>query len=407
MSDRRLRTLTAFHIGGIGGPQRSLTQAMGWLAERGDVEFLVPEHGETEAEYSAIGPVTVCDYQALTYARGIRGGTRVIRRQRHDIAFFRAEIRRRRPDLVVAVTTVLPALLVAARLERVPTIVFAAELYDQEWKSAPLLRLWGELLARATAVLSDGIVCCSSAVAQQFPRRGRQPVVVAYPPIGLEYAAGERDAGRRRYGLDGAQPCLAVVGSISRGRGQDVALRAFAHVRERFSQARMVIAGAPHPRAVDLAYAQELHELAGSLGIADAVVFADPSASGSGPKAMADLYAAVDVVVNPARFAEPFGRVAPEALVAERPVVATRVGGIPEVIRDGIDGLLVPRDDPEALAVAVERVLDDPEGARELVASGRRAVLEKFGYEQDLAAWKTVLEVALRRPAGRRARLRR
>jgi glycosyltransferase involved in cell wall biosynthesis len=119
------------------------------------------------------------------------------------------------------------------------------------------------------------------------------------------------------------------------------------------------------------------------------VVFAEPT------DAMADVYAAADVVVNPARMEEAFGRVAPEALIAGRPVVATSVGAIPEVIRDGVDGLLVPRDDHEARAAAVRRHLDEPARASDLTASGRKAVLEKFGEAQDLAAWERVFEAVL------------
>jgi glycosyltransferase involved in cell wall biosynthesis len=390
-----MRTLTVFHIGGVGGPQRSLPQVMRWLSARGSVEFIVPDSGPTEEEYAELGPVSALDYSALTYARGPREGLRLARRLVRELRMFRGELRRRRPDLVVAVTTVLPALLLAARLERIPVVVFAAELYEQRWKSAPLLRVWGALLARGTARLSKGVVCCSAAVAAQFPRRGGKPIVVAYPPVGTEYEGGDRDSGRRRFGLDPSHRCMAVVGSISRGRGQDVGLRALALIRERVPSARLLIVGDPHPRTVDREYARELRKLAAALGVADAVVWAGADVSGHGPRAMADVYAAADLVVNPARFAEPFGRVAAEALVARRPVVATRIGGIPEVIRDGVDGLLVPPDDPVALAAAVTRILDEPSLGDTLVANGRKRVLEKFGYEQDLIAWRRVIEAAL------------
>jgi glycosyltransferase involved in cell wall biosynthesis len=306
---------------------------------------------------------------------------------------FRRELRRRRPDLVIAVTTVLPALLVAARLERIPTVVYAAELYDQPWKSAPLLRLWGAMLARGTAVLSDGIVCCSEIVARQFPRGGRKPFALAYPPIGSEYDGGDRDGTRARYGLETANPCLLVVGSISRGRGQDVALRALVRVRERFPDARLVILGAPHQRSVDLAFADELRALATELRIEDSVLFVPPT------DAMADIYAAADVVLNPARVAEAFGRAGAEALMAGRPVIASRVGGIPETLREGVDALLVQPGDAEALAGAVAQLVTEPDRAERMVDSGRGRVIERFGDEQDLAAWRRVVEPVL----GRRA----
>ena len=82
--------------------------------------------------------------------------------------------------------------------------------------------------------------------------------------------------------------------------------------------------------------------------------------------------------------------------MAGRPVIATRVGAIPEVIRDGVDGMLVERGDPEAVAAAVERLRTDADRSARLVESGRRRVLERFGYEQDLAAWRQVVEAALR-----------
>jgi glycosyltransferase involved in cell wall biosynthesis len=384
-----MRTLVVFHLGGMGGPQRSLRQVINWLGSQGEVAFLVPERGPTEAEYTAVGPVTVRPYSALTYARGAVEGTKLARRLVREVRMFRSELRSHRPDLVIAVTTVLPALLVAARLERIPSVVYAAELYDQRWKSAPLLRIWGTLLATCTAVLSDGLVYCSEQVARQFPRWARKPASVAYPPIGVEYEGGSRQRARTLYGVERAKPCLVVVGSLSRGRAQDVALRALPLVRERYADARLVIVGAPHPRPVDLGYAAELRALTAALGLEDVVVFADTT------DAMGDVYAAADVVVNPARVAESFGRVAAEALMAGRPVVATRVGSLPALIRDGVDGLLVEPDDPESLAAAVERLMDDPMLAAGLVEAGRAHVRERYGYEQDLTAWRSVLEPVL------------
>jgi hypothetical protein len=381
-----VRSLAVFHLGGVGGPHRSLVQALSWLHDRGTLEIIVPEEGPTAREYAPLGAVTVADYSALTYARGLRGGLGMTRELARDVRMFRRELRQRRPDVVVAVTTVLPAVLIAARLERVPSVVYAAEVYGQDWKRAPLLRVWGAGLAGMTAALAGALVCCSQTVADQFPRRRGRSLTIAYPPIGAEYADGDRARGRGRYGVEEADPCLLVVGSLSRGRGQDVAIEALARLRPRFPGARLLVLGAPHPRQVDLAFAEELERLTGELGVADAVVFAGVADE------MADAYAAADVVLNPARFAEPFGRVAPEALAAGRPVVASRVGALPEVIRDEVEGLLVPPDDADALAKAVARLVDDRAFAESLVESGRRMVRERFGYEQDLAAWTEAFE---------------
>jgi glycosyltransferase involved in cell wall biosynthesis len=380
-----MRSLVVFHLGGVTGPQRSLPQVMRWLAEQGSVESIVPADGPTADEYRELGPVSVLDYSTLTYPRGPREGLRLARRLAREVRMFRRELRHRRPELVVAVTTVLPALVFAARLERIKVVVYAAELHE----SSALRRFWGALLACGTAVLADGVVCCSELVARQFPRRIRTPLAVAYPPIGAECAGGDRTAARARYGVEGARPCIAVIGSISRGRGQDVALRALPAIRARHPEVRLLIVGAPHPRRVDLEFAHGLRALMVDLELEDAVVYAEPT------DAIAEVYAAADLVVNPARHPEAFGRVAPEALVAGRPVVATRVGAIREVVRDGMDALLVEPDEPEALAGAVVWLMEDPVRATGMVEAGRARVLEQFGHEQDLAAWQTVVETAL------------
>lgn len=390
-----VRTLAIFHLGSVGGPSRSIEGVAAWLADRGDFTAMFPFDGSAARGYRELGDVAIVPYTALTYARTPRALGRLATEFLRDVRTFRRELRQSRPDVAIVITTVLPAALVAARLERTPAITYAAEIYGQDWKGSPLLRIWGWLLARATAALSAGIVCCSRAVADQFPRRRGTPVRIAYPPIGERYSHGDRARGRAAHGLDGADPAVAVVGNISRGRAQDTAVRALGQVRTRAPRARLLLLGEPHPRQVDLDYAAELQALATELGLDDVVV-----ASSDGD--VADTYAAADVVVNPARFAEPFGRIVPEALVAGRPVVATDVGAVREVIRDGVDGLIVPPDDPDALAAAILRLWRDRELARRTVASGREQVAERFGAEQDLAAWRAVVEEAA--PRTRRGR---
>jgi glycosyltransferase involved in cell wall biosynthesis len=383
-SRQGLKSLAVFHLGGAGGPQRSLRGVMTWLGDRGTVEFIVPELGAAASQYRELGAVTVGPYTALTNPLARMDSAR---RLRDDVRFFRGELQRRRPDVVVVVTMVLPALLIAARREGVPSVVYAAELYRQR---SPLRRLWGAVLAGVTAALSDGVVSCSSVVARQFPRWGGKPRAIAYPPIDLQYAQGDRARGRARYGLAQDDFCIVVIGNVSRGRGQDVAIRALELVRRRMPSARLLCIGASHQRAVDLEFADELPQLAAALGLGAAVTFAEETDE------VADVYAAADLVLNPARF-ESFGRVAAEALVAGRPVVSSSVGGIPEVIRDGVDGLLVPPDDPVAMADAVCRIALEPALGERLVTAGRNAVLERFGPQQDLDAWRSVLEAALLR----------
>lgn len=115
---------------------------------------------------------------------------------------------------------------------------------------------------------------------------------------------------------------------------------------------------------------------------------------------------ALDALVLPSR-SEAFGMVAAEALAAGVPVVASRVGGIPEVVRDGVDGILVPPRDPAALAAALIALARDPVARRRMGESGAARIAMEFsidamadGYEAVLADVIARPEVAGRRPVG-------
>jgi glycosyltransferase involved in cell wall biosynthesis len=184
---------------------------------------------------------------------------------------------------------------------------------------------------------------------------------------------------------------VASVGYLTEGRGQDVALRALPLVRRRFPDVRYVIAGDPFPRAQDQAYRERLERLAAELGVGDAVVFVghvEPAA---------DVYAAADAVVNPARFNEPFGRVPFEAAVAGLPAVVTRVGAVPELLRDGESALIVPPEDPEALGQALGRLLDDGALGMRLAAGARGVVDAKLRPEHSLATFQSAVQTVLER----------
>jgi glycosyltransferase involved in cell wall biosynthesis len=101
-----------------------------------------------------------------------------------------------------------------------------------------------------------------------------------------------------------------------------------------------------------------------------------------------DLMAASDLMVLPSTM-EAFGLVLAEALYLGLPVVATNVGGVPEIVEEGVSGLLVPHAAPEALANALLRMLNNPEERRAMAGAGRRKIIDDFsfsgmlqGYEQ-------------------------
>jgi glycosyltransferase involved in cell wall biosynthesis len=106
------------------------------------------------------------------------------------------------------------------------------------------------------------------------------------------------------------------------------------------------------------------------------------------------LAAALDVLVLPS-LSEALGLVLLEAGALGVPVVATAVGGIPEVVEDGVTGILVPPGQPDALADAVTRLLRDPERARAMGEAGRARVEREFTLERTIAGHLAVYESLL------------
>ncbi len=373
-----------FHVSGTSGPSRSLETELAWLAEQGSLDVAVPRSGRLSESLGELlgerSELFALDYEALT-----RPAPQELlaeaRRLRHDVRLFRGLIRRRRPRLVIAVTTMVPAVLIAAWLEGVPTLVYCGELFDRRHRGGFLRSFASSVVVGLTANIADGIIACSAMVAAQFPS-SRGEIETVYPAVSERYSRGDGRAVREAHGIPEGAALLASVGNITEGRGQDVLVRAMPAVLERRPDARCLIAGDPFPRPQDVAFRDRLLELIDDLELADRIVVAGHV------EEIADVYAAADVVVNPARFNEPFGRVPFEAAVAGRPAVVTRVGAIPELLTDGGSALIVPPEAPAALAEAALRLLADPELAATLVDGARRVVGERLTPAHSLAGFR-------------------
>jgi glycosyltransferase involved in cell wall biosynthesis len=183
-----------------------------------------------------------------------------------------------------------------------------------------------------------------------------------------EGAGAARDAVRREWGVPADAPLVGSVGQLVGHKAHCDLVAALPAVRATFPDLRAVIVGEGEERGA-------LEEQARRLGVADLLRL-----PGYRDDALACL-AAMDLFCFPSR-EEGLGTSVLEALAMERPVVATRAGGIPEMIRDGEHGLLVPPGDPPALAAAMTRLLGDPELGRRLALAGRARVASEFSIER-------------------------
>lgn len=171
-------------------------------------------------------------------------------------------------------------------------------------------------------------------------------------------------SGRRALGLQPRDFLIGVIGRLMPVKGQDVLLAALPRLLAEFPKLQLALVGRGDFR-------EELERQAAALGVARAVVFTGHRDD------IRDMLACFDMIVIPSR-AEGLSLGLIEAMTAARPIVATAVGGNPQALTDGESGLLVPPEDPEALAAAIIRLLRDPDLARTLGENARRRAEERF-----------------------------
>ena len=243
-------------------------------------------------------------------------------------------------------------------------------------------RVQHSLTERAAAVIA-----ISDHVARAFDPDGaaRRLEVIDNPfdLTRLDPASINRSAARGRLELAPDEPALALVGQITPWKGQEEAIRALARVRRTHPNAVLLLVGeakfvARATRYDNRSYLRRLHETVAELGLDGAVRFLGERED------VPEILRACDVALVPS-WDEPFGRSVVEAMAMGVAIVATAVGGPAEIIRDGIDGVLVAPRHARTLAVSIARLLDEPATRQALGRVARASAVERFGAHQHVA----------------------
>jgi glycosyltransferase involved in cell wall biosynthesis len=216
------------------------------------------------------------------------------------------------------------------------------------------------------------ILAVSRFVAESVVASGinSRQIAVVYDGVEIPPAvpAEERLRARCRWGIEGRQPLLGCVGYLLPEKGQELLIRAWPAVQKRSSSCRLLLAGDGPSRL-------RLESLARELRVADTVNFAGFVEN------VSEVYAALDVFLFPS-LAEPLGSSMLVAMACGLPTVALARGAVPEVITDGVNGLLVGGPDPGAFSAAVTRVLGEPAIAARLGAAARQTIEEGFSSDR-------------------------
>jgi glycosyltransferase involved in cell wall biosynthesis len=261
----------------------------------------------------------------------------------------------------------------AARLARVPAVLLTRhhtneiELIGSKWHG------WCDrLLTRA----ADRVVGLSQAVRTQLVTREGAPadrIDIFYQGFDFESLAAT-DADRARVRAELGLESAFVVGCVARffrTKGHVYLLAAARELAREIPNLKVLLLGSGERSAIEAMVREN--------GLEDCVIF------GGYRRDVPACMRAMDVVVHPS-LTEAFCQTVVEALAAGAPLVTTDVAAAPEVVTDGVHGLMVPPRDPHAIAQAVLRIYRDPELGRSMAEAGRRAVTERFTIDRMVAS---------------------
>lgn len=276
-------------------------------------------------------------------------------------------IYRRRVELV-HVNSYIPGNYVrlAAALMQVPVVI-------DHWHGFTRFSRKRRLICRALGRFTDLSLAVSRGVKDYLVAEiGLDPAKIRVVPNGVDVAA--IDAARpgpevrRELGLPEGVPVIGLVGRLDHwGKGHKELFEAVVGLKASHPVQALIVGGGRREA--------EVRQLAASLGLAESVHFLGQRHD------VPDLLHAMDIFVLPS-YSEGVSLALLEAMAAGLPVIATAVGGLPEVVEDGETGLLIPPKDADALAGALERLLADPALVQRLGANARAQVRENYSLDR-------------------------
>ncbi|MFX1552331.1 MAG: glycosyltransferase [Promethearchaeota archaeon] len=236
----------------------------------------------------------------------------------------------------------------------------------------------------------DKIIANSDAVGRVFSNNGR--IEIIHNGIDLARFDTEIDGEgiRSEFNVEKGTKLIGTIGHFAPLKGYEELLNAMGEVVGNGFDVKLVMVGEsiyPHSKS----YKEKLFSLVDSPELKERVIFAGFRED------IPELLASFDVFVLPSR-SEGFGRVNLEAMAMGKPVISTNVGGIPEVVLDGVTGILVPPGNPNALSRALMMLLDDPSQRESMGREGRKRVEEHFTLQGHVQRIQEIYRDILRTP---------
>lgn len=297
---------------------------------------------------------------------------------------LRQIVTRYKVDLIHTNSSVVIDGALAARTSGIPHVWHARELLIPE---TVFNFFFGPRVALSVIKrLSDQIIAMSFGVKQTFCQQSDcSKVAVVYDglELGTFQPVHTKASIRSQFDISDNALLVGEVGRVSAIKGYEDLVRAAATVKKAIPNVTFIGVGG-RPKS-GTAYEQKILKLISSYNLQDSFKFTGYRTD------VSDIMSALDLLVLPSH-SEAFGRVLVEAMAAGKPVIGTTVGGIPEIIEDGITGLLVPPASPDDLAQAIIKILQDPDLAHRMGAAGRERAKACFSPERYAAEVQKIYE---------------
>lgn len=281
-----------------------------------------------------------------------------------------AFLRTRRPDLVVTKGLVAQFYAgLAARLAGIPCVWHVQDLVSE--RAGPLFP-W--VMSLAGRWLARECIADAETIAHQLQRCiPAQRITVVWNGVDTELFSPQSDGGavRAEWGAPESGLLIGTIGRLTPWKGQSVLIRAFAALAADYPAVRVVLIGSA---LFDTdAYARSLQAEATRLGVAGRVMFAGFRWD------IPQVLAALDIVAHTALEKDSTPLAVVSAMAAGRPIVCSAVDGTAQLFDDGVDGLLTPPGDAQALEVRLRTLLDDPELRLRLGQAARVKAVRELG----------------------------
>lgn len=250
---------------------------------------------------------------------------------------------------------------------------------------SPRMQRFAIALASEYTRLCDAVIAPSESIAELLAQRGVRAEKVRVIPSGVDtrtFAQGDGGRWRQRFGIPDDAMVVGHVGRLAMEKNLDFLAAALARFLARHPKARALIVGEGEARMA-------MHEHAAREGVADRFHYTGKLHD----QALIDAYHAMDAFAF-ASHSETQGMVIAEAMAAGLPVVAINASGVREVLRDGVNGIMLPGDDIDAFANALETLQSSPrrEALRQGALESAHAFDERRCAERCLTVYRQVLE---------------